>query len=359
MPSERRRIFSDGAKFDRLSGLPDEVLHHVLSFLDTKCVVQSSILSNRWRSLWKTVPVFNFNGESFNEHNFKDHVDELLKVYFVNSHRLCHVSILNCPGFGERSDIFAAIFRSISLCDQSIETLDLKRVQFDNMTFGLQSSGFKVLTTLTLSECYLDFSSWNQPLNPFARFPMLKNLALISCSCSLGDDPEDDETMRCLKVVGLQLLILEVDDVFGFDEIKVFAPNLKRYTYKNQIRDFSPMTEVLVNVPSLEHADIKLLGYKGLYDEYKQEATRQYANLFLGMSRAVSLVFQFDTAKEVFDACGLLRDRLSPFKRLKSLSLRHSEQKVDIPNYVTRFFFGDSSLKYEKGVNVTKVTTSF
>ncbi|CAI0441614.1 unnamed protein product [Linum tenue] len=260
MPSERRRIFSDGAKFDRLSGLPDEVLHHVLSFLDTKCVVRSSILSNR----------------------------------------LCRVSILNCPGFGERSDIFAAIFRSISLCDQSIETLDLKQVQFDNMTFGLQSSGFKVLTTLTLSECYLDFSSWNQPLNPFARFPMLKNLALISCSCSLGDDPEDEETMRCLKVVGLQLLILEVDDVFGFDEIKVFAPNLKRYTYKNQIRDFSPMTEVLVNVPSLEHADIKLLGYKGLYDEYKQEANRQYANLFLGMSRAMSLVFQFDTAKVSF-----------------------------------------------------------
>ncbi|GAU29481.1 hypothetical protein TSUD_65160 [Trifolium subterraneum] len=41
---------------DRLSDLPDCVLIHILSFLDTKDTVQTCILSTRWKYLWKTIP---------------------------------------------------------------------------------------------------------------------------------------------------------------------------------------------------------------------------------------------------------------------------------------------------------------
>ncbi|CAJ2678322.1 putative F-box/FBD/LRR-repeat protein At1g78760 [Trifolium pratense] len=41
---------------DRLGDLPDCVLLHILSFLNTKHVVQTCVLSTRWRHLWKRIP---------------------------------------------------------------------------------------------------------------------------------------------------------------------------------------------------------------------------------------------------------------------------------------------------------------
>ncbi|AES82311.1 F-box/RNI superfamily protein [Medicago truncatula] len=35
---------------DRLSDLPDCVLLHIMSFLKTKCAVQTCILSKRWKN---------------------------------------------------------------------------------------------------------------------------------------------------------------------------------------------------------------------------------------------------------------------------------------------------------------------
>ncbi|MCH79504.1 F-box family protein [Trifolium medium] len=40
---------------DRLSDLPDCVLLHIFSFLNTKHVVQTCVLSKRWRHLWKRI----------------------------------------------------------------------------------------------------------------------------------------------------------------------------------------------------------------------------------------------------------------------------------------------------------------
>jgi len=51
-----RRKYSDDVKEDRLSDLPDCVILHILSFVYTKRVVQTCILSNRWNNLWKYLP---------------------------------------------------------------------------------------------------------------------------------------------------------------------------------------------------------------------------------------------------------------------------------------------------------------
>ncbi|XP_058075873.1 F-box/LRR-repeat protein At4g14103-like [Magnolia sinica] len=41
---------------DRISNLPDDILHTVFSFLGAKSVVQTSLLSKRWRDLWISNP---------------------------------------------------------------------------------------------------------------------------------------------------------------------------------------------------------------------------------------------------------------------------------------------------------------
>jgi len=51
-----RRKYSHDVKEDRLSDLPDYVILHILSFLDTRRAVQTCILSKRWNNLWKHLP---------------------------------------------------------------------------------------------------------------------------------------------------------------------------------------------------------------------------------------------------------------------------------------------------------------
>ncbi|KAF7842718.1 reverse transcriptase [Senna tora] len=50
---------------DRISMLPDEVLHLILSYLKTKLSVQTCVLSKRWRYLWTGISTFHFEDSSF------------------------------------------------------------------------------------------------------------------------------------------------------------------------------------------------------------------------------------------------------------------------------------------------------
>ncbi|KAL8458867.1 hypothetical protein ACS0TY_036391 [Phlomoides rotata] len=45
---------------DRLSELPQSLIHHILSFLPMRDVVSTTVLSKRWNKLWTTVPCLNF-----------------------------------------------------------------------------------------------------------------------------------------------------------------------------------------------------------------------------------------------------------------------------------------------------------
>ncbi|CAL1375730.1 unnamed protein product [Linum trigynum] len=356
-----KSVAKGGTSPDRLSDLPDEVLHFILSCVDSESAVRSGILSNRWRSLWKTVPVLNFDGESFNddEQSFKRHVDRFLYLRSTTLHEVRRVSVLNCPGFDERSDVLTALFLSISRCGPSLETLNLKTVRLYTMAFAVPCSVFKVLTNLTLVDCCFDFSCWYQQGDPFAGFPVLKNLKLISCSCCLDDDDDPDDDEKCLEVYGPELLSLEIHAPFGFDQIEVSAPKLESFTYRVVIPDFSPVIQVSLDVPSLQHANIMLWGYADLDYEYaKEEANEQFSDMLLCLGGVETLSLQFDTLEALINACGLMKNQPSPFTRLKSLKLLYSEGTVDIPPNVMHFFLDGSPFMDENAVKLTKVATS-
>lgn len=45
---------------DRISNLPEELIHHIMSFSDVSSAVQTSVLSKRWKFIWTTLPFLNF-----------------------------------------------------------------------------------------------------------------------------------------------------------------------------------------------------------------------------------------------------------------------------------------------------------
>ncbi|XP_074326151.1 uncharacterized protein LOC141664157 [Apium graveolens] len=63
---KRARMIPEHEGEDRISRLPDDLIHRIYSFLDAKEAVQSSVLSTRWKLIWTTLPSVAFGqyGES-------------------------------------------------------------------------------------------------------------------------------------------------------------------------------------------------------------------------------------------------------------------------------------------------------
>ncbi|KAK4268310.1 hypothetical protein QN277_024985 [Acacia crassicarpa] len=82
---------------DRISGLPDPLLLHILSFLQTKDAVSTSRVSKRWRHLWRSLPKLHFDDRSFPSVKFfVQFVDAALLLVRLDS---VQMFVLKCERF--------------------------------------------------------------------------------------------------------------------------------------------------------------------------------------------------------------------------------------------------------------------
>jgi hypothetical protein len=153
---------------DRISALPDPIIHHILSSLPTKLSAATSILSKRWKPLWLSVPTLHFDDETFpNYDSFRHFVSFVFPNLPIRSFHLksSQASIHHSHEVNQFVD--AAAQRG------GMENLNLGI--FPSMLSGLPTSIFSCRTLVVLRLSGLKVNDLSQLV---VDFPLLKTLHL-------------------------------------------------------------------------------------------------------------------------------------------------------------------------------------
>ncbi|XVF78326.1 hypothetical protein PTKIN_Ptkin14bG0123200 [Pterospermum kingtungense] len=135
---------------DRISVLPDELIHQILSFLSTKEAAATSVLSKRWVSLWTLVPTLNLEDSDCCRNDeqakmkFLNFVDRVLlqnKAGSVEKFRL------NCYPVYDHSSINTRICSAI---DRGFREVDISVPKLENEDFLKLPSGLFFMNKLKI-----------------------------------------------------------------------------------------------------------------------------------------------------------------------------------------------------------------
>ncbi|XP_068656437.1 F-box/LRR-repeat protein At4g14096-like [Aristolochia californica] len=233
---------------DRITNLPEGILLHILSFLPTKDSIRTSLVSRRWRYLWKSVPSFNLSVlVDGNRHNrtpqeIVDFVDQALMLRDGSDLKNFSFSYYDSGDDLDSDDLIVhhlktwievAINLKTEVLDlflypaesifelPSSKTLEILRLCLD-CAFILQlPQGFGRLRNMELIS--VGFLPDGIPLDFFSNCPVLETLLLSDIRFN---------GMSTLNISAPSLRILTVD-VFNLSncEIKVSAPCLVSFKY--------------------------------------------------------------------------------------------------------------------------------
>lgn len=345
------------AKVDRLSNLPNELIHRILSTVDAKLAVQTSVLSKRWRHLWTSLPVLNLQDSSFD--------DPVLFQYFVDhvlSHRdaSTNLQVLNFSSQEELQDghvvdsiidyvtltppVSATIhFLSIlaecvlgklpqlSLC-QSLTTLKLSHISTETTSFDVVS-----LKQLYLYDCRFECGV-EELLDPFEGCVNLTCLSLHRCNYYGGF-----ETFRIFapQLTNLSISWMRIDEVFDSDcVIELSTPKLQYFTYcDTDLYDFSAE----VDLPCVEEVDIDVWCLNKDTD-----LLLRMIELFEMMESAEFVTLSPDMIDVMSMFPDILDGRSSPFTRMQNFELNRDTPSSFVvpPNVMTYLFAGSPGFRF-------------
>ncbi|KAL2895518.1 hypothetical protein RDABS01_011427 [Bienertia sinuspersici] len=252
---------------DRISELPDFILHHVLSFLSTKEAARTGLISKRWQYVWETFPILDCNEWFFGREldilnpkelglpkderrkifnrrqKFLNYVDEKLQRFpeenlCVNKF-LLHITLVS-NNLASRVDAWMDL-----VSDLSVRELDLYLTVGKERFYVLP---LKVLTMeslqiLNLRGCLLS-SSFNRNA--------IKLTSLIQLH--LRDVSIDEETIQDLIFSIRSMEIFSLKNCLGFENLEICDHDkLKKIVYHPH-KDLK-VKKFGINLPTLEELD--------------------------------------------------------------------------------------------------------
>ncbi|MFS7927463.1 putative F-box domain, leucine-rich repeat domain superfamily, F-box-like domain superfamily [Helianthus anomalus] len=205
---------------DRISNLPDDIIHHILSFLDLKYAVQTSALSLKWKHLWTLMPQLNLDSDTFDSlHRFGKFAAHAL------SHRnsLTEVSTLTLKFRGSMTRPFATDIVNYAYL-RNLKQLTL----WHNGTAHELPQCLFVSRTLKHVTLVNPFSMCRSCTpNSAWDFPALETLNLTCIR--LGDGSEKSLNLF-YKCVNLKDVTLHQCSMKGLEVFNVCAPHLSSFT---------------------------------------------------------------------------------------------------------------------------------
>ncbi|XP_058762677.1 putative F-box/FBD/LRR-repeat protein At1g78760 [Vicia villosa] len=201
----RRRSYNSDENRERISDLPDCVLIHILSTLNTKQTVQTCILSARWKNLWKLIPVISLDSFYFKSvKGFNEFVSRILflrddktslyalNFYYrhINNHLLKRVmKYAFSHNVKVLKILMGSCYESFPLCYFSSHTLTSLNITVSEWrrTIFPNSLNFPVLTNLSIRSFVFRSSGDNGFVEPFSAFKCLNTLIIDSCEIHDGE----------------------------------------------------------------------------------------------------------------------------------------------------------------------------
>ncbi|XP_074346986.1 putative FBD-associated F-box protein At5g22720 [Apium graveolens] len=200
---------------DILSKVPDELIHHILWFLDVQLAVQTSLLSKRWKLGWTTLPFLFFRVYYTTNFNFFTKLPE------------SYLTCLPCL----QTLLLDGFELPKSICLPTLTTLILYDVEFtDNVSeFFHALVNLRNLTLLFRRGVCANF---------FVNCPQLVNLEIENYTCPIDMISDSGKNHR----------------------VMVLAPNIRNFTSVN----FGPIT---FGVTKLESVNLK-------FEEFDDDITQ-------------------------------------------------------------------------------------
>ncbi|XVE50305.1 hypothetical protein DITRI_Ditri01bG0151300 [Diplodiscus trichospermus] len=207
---------------DRISSLPDEILCHILSFVPSIDSIQTSILSKRFRYLWRSVPVLDFMDIICPKDKLEKLVDNALSSHEDLS--TVRKFFLRCYISKYSQTTISKWINSATACASNLEELDLYVRQKPNVYLPSAFFSCQRLKSLGLAG---DIIIHNIPPDLF--FPSLKTIKFMSISI-VDDNPLDKLfSAACPKLEILHLVDFSMNIFPGRDKTKLYLNFFKAY----------------------------------------------------------------------------------------------------------------------------------
>ncbi|CAI9279260.1 unnamed protein product [Lactuca saligna] len=315
-------------KVDRISRLPDDLIDHIYSFLDSKSSVQSSLLSRRWRNTWKCHPRLKFETDLSTGHKFDNFAQKFLSkrkkdaqipiihfrsnsipirllkkiISYSMSHGTKTLSILYMNDIPTRRGGFdLSLLKSPFLQDLHLD-IDFQLFKSPNLSWYLPT-----LTTLHLQKVTftLDPPNDDGSLELFSAFSNLRYLMLLDCRLW---------NVRTFYITSSGLENLTLICLVHSCQFVISAPNLSSFIYDHM----TPSLLLANNLDSLE-----MVSFRTIYDrptENLPNYVETMINTFHQLHKVKHLILDKDAVFYISRFCGLLERRPCPFVALESLT---------------------------------------
>ncbi|GJT70485.1 F-box domain containing protein [Tanacetum coccineum] len=245
---------------DRLSSLPDDLIHKILSFNDIKDVIKMSCLSSRWRFIWTTMPCLTFSGKDY---TISEHVSpsaaairkgrDIREERAVQGGQVEHCRVRLILRGNDDSLVFVKKILDYAF-SHNVQQLDITCFyESNNVEFPLSLFSSQSLKHLTLKadccyqgryrwQCGHAVRGWDDDMTGFTLTSKWENLTIRDCKMMKSNI---DICHPQLSKLNIEYLHVDVE-VFN-----VVAPQLRNLN----IKQFSGA--ILVSAPDLAHLNIE------------------------------------------------------------------------------------------------------